>query len=99
MGKRVMGNKKGKKLKIVAVRPENLQRTFSNYAEVTSNPSEVSIRFCDVKPPVKEDISEALKTGKVKATVISEIVLPFLVGDALLDALKSQIEKIKKEKK
>jgi len=98
MGKKVKG-KKGKKVEIVTIRPENLQRTFSNYAEVNSNPTEISIRFCDVKPPVKEEVSGIMTTGKIKATVVSEIVLPFAVGNALFEALKSQIYKIKKGKK
>lgn len=92
-----------KQLKISTVRPEGQKREYSNYVEISANPRDVSLKFCDLKPPAKkEEIEEVIRNG-ITLPINTEIVLPFDVAVSVVDALKKQIdivnENIKKNKK
>lgn len=92
-----MANKNGQAdpLKIIVYRPEGSQRIYSNYVEVSSNPVDVSLKFCDLKPATKEEFDKAKREGKISLPVITEIILPLPVAKALVEVLQKQIEKTK----
>jgi len=87
-------NGESDKVKIVVYRLEGSQRVYSNYVEVSSNPVDVSLKFCDLKPASKEDYDKAKKEEKIQIPVITEIVLPSSVAKALLKVLEKQLEKV-----
>jgi len=92
-----------KKIKISTSRPEGQKREYSNYVEISANPRDVSLKFCDLKPPAKkEEIDDVIKNG-ITIPVNTEIVLPFDVAESVVEALKRQLDivkdKIKKEEK
>ncbi|MBI2327285.1 hypothetical protein HYU92_03095 [Candidatus Curtissbacteria bacterium] len=81
-------------LKIIAYRPDGSQRIYSNYVEVTKTGLDVSIKFCDLKPPANPGELEKIKKEKeTRIPVLSEIVLPLEIAKAFLEALRSQLEK------
>lgn len=82
-------------VKIITIRPLNQKRDYSNYVEISSNPREVSLKFCDIKPPNSEELEEITKNKRIQTEVNTEVVLPLDVADGLLNALKTQIETIK----
>ena len=84
-----------KKIRISTQRPEGQKREYSNYVEITANPRDVSLKFCDLKPPAKkEEIDEIIKNG-ITIPVNTEIVLPFDVADSVMEALKKQLDIVK----
>ena len=90
-------NTQAEKVNVLVYRPEGSQRIYSNYVEVTKTPLDVSLKFCDLKPPANpEEIEKIKKEKKVTIPVISEIVLPMEIAKAFLDALKSQLERKEK---
>jgi len=90
-------NGQTERLKILVHRPEGNQRIYSNYVEVTKTPLDVSIKFCDLKPPANpEELEKTKRDKKVLIPVLSEIVLPVEIAKAFLEALRSQLEKEKK---
>lgn len=86
-------------IKINTYRPLNQKREYSNYVELTSNPREVSLKFCDIKPPSSEELEEITKSKKIQIEVNSEVVLPLDVAEGLVNALKTQIDTIKENLK
>lgn len=81
-------------VKIKAIRPHDLKRTYSNYIEVSANPVDVSLKFCDVKSPANQEEKEkVIKEKKVQVTIIEEIVIPRGIAESLLKALKEQLNK------
>ncbi|MGH7203534.1 MAG: hypothetical protein ACREHC_03775 [Candidatus Levyibacteriota bacterium] len=86
-------------IKIITYRPEGQKREFSSYIEISANPREVSLKFCDLKPPATEEELELIKKqGKITIPVDTEIVVPFDVAEALLQALGTQLNTIKEKK-
>ena len=91
--------KKDEKLKIHTERPVGQKREYSNYVEISANPRDVSLKFCDLKPPVtKDEANEIIKNGTT-LIVNTEIVLPFDVAESLIEALKKQIDTVKEKMK
>jgi hypothetical protein len=85
-------SKKQVPLKIIAKRKENQRRIYSNYVEITATNLDVSIKFCDVKPPSNDQEANMVnKEERIEATVEAEIVLPKDIAKAFLSALNSQL--------
>jgi len=85
-------------IKIVTYRPEGQKREYSTFVEISSNPVEVSLKFCDLKPPNNaEELEKVKKEGKVIIPVNTEIVLTLGVAEALASTLKAQLDKIKEQ--
>ena len=83
------------KVKVVPYRKENTSRVYSNYVRVVSSPREITLQFCDVKPPENDDYAEKLKKNPVmKSPIEVEITLPIEVAQALKSVLKGQLEKV-----
>ena len=83
-----------KKIKFIPYRPVGSKREYSNYVEVTKSMLDVSIKFCDVKPPENiEELQQVQKTGLLKIPIVTEVVLPLAIARAFLDALRTQMEK------
>jgi len=72
---------------------ENLEctRIYSNIAEVTHSPFDMTIRFGDATP--LWDDTEARKTGVHRIPLVVEIAIPIQMAMGLSDALKAQYEK------
>jgi len=92
--------KRTEKIKITTERPVGQKREYSNHVEISANPRDVSLKFCDLKPPAgKEEIDKVIKNG-ITIPVNTEIVLAFDIAESLLETLKKQIdivnEKLKK---
>ena len=89
-----------KNIKISTYRPEGQKREYSTFVEISSNPMEVSLRFCDAKPPTTtEELEKIQKENKVSIPINTEIVLPFVVAEALVATLGLQLDTIKKQNK
>ncbi len=89
-----MSNKEPKQIKFIAYRLEGSKREYSNYVEVSKSLIDVSLKFCDIKPPASnEELQQLQKTGILKTAVITEVVLPIQIAEALLGALKTQLER------
>ncbi len=87
-----------KPIEIEIYREEDQRRVFSNYVGVSANPNEVSLKFCDLKPPAnKEELETVQKEGKVKIPVTTEIVLPIEVGASLMEALGNVLKQMEEE--
>ena|SRR5581483_12195896 len=84
-------------IKVITQRPEGQKREFSSYIEFTVNINEVSLKFCDVKPPRPEELEQIKKEGKVILPVNTEIVLPFVVAEEFSKNLENQIKMIKEK--
>src|SRR5438105_2957213 len=82
-------------IKIITYRPAGQKREYSSYIEVIANPREVSFKFCDLKPPAKEELEKIKKEVRVEIPVNTEIVIPFDVAESLLEALKIQLDTAK----
>ena len=86
------------KVKISPVRKEGCSRTYSNYVRVVSNPGDITLQFCDIKPPTSDEDTANLKSSPVmKPLIEAEIVLPIDVAQSLLNVLKGQLEKVGKK--
>lgn len=86
-------------VKISTYRPEGSRRTYSNHVEVAVSPQDVSLKFCDVMPPSREDIDDLIKTEKsselkLRVPVLTEVVISFKVAKALIDVLNKQLDKV-----
>jgi hypothetical protein len=87
-------------IKIVTRRTEGQERIYSNYAEVTASPIDVSLRFADVKQPTKQEELEKIKErGEVEVSVKTEIVMPRDIAYGLMKALAKQLSNIESEEK
>jgi hypothetical protein len=86
-----------KDIKIVASRPIDQKREFSNFIEFTANLNEVSLKFCDLKPPRPEELEKIKKEGKVVLSVNTEIVIPFVVAEEFSKNLEKQIREIREK--
>lgn len=86
------------KVKINPLRKEGGSRTYSNYVRVVSSPRDITLQFCDIKPPTSDEDTANLKNSPVmKPLVDAEIVLPVDVAQSLLNVLKGQLEKVGKK--
>lgn len=82
-------------VKVVPYRKENTSRVYSNYVRAVSSQREMTLQFCDVKPPESDERAEELKKNPViKSPIEAEITLPINVAQALISVLKGQLEKI-----
>jgi len=103
MGKRMDTKKLSEKTaKISTYRPEGSKRTYSNHVEVAISPQDISLKFCDVMPPSKENIDRLIKNEKsgeveLKVPVLTEIVLSYKVAKALIEVLKKQLDKVEEK--
>lgn len=88
-----MIKKAEQKIKIKPKAVEFSKRVYSNYVQISKNPLEVSMKFCDVAPLLPEDMEVQLKVGEVSAPIVAEIVLPRPVADELLRALETVLRK------
>jgi hypothetical protein len=89
-----------KNIKVVTYRPEGQKREYSTFVEISSNPLEISLRFGDLKPPTTpEELEEIQKEGKVNIPINTEIVMPFIVAEALASILRQQLDNIKEQAK
>lgn len=92
--------KKQNNIKIITYRTEGQKREYSTFVEINSNPAEVSLRFCDLKPTTtQEELEKIQKEGKVSIPINTEIVLPFVVAEALASSLKIQLDAVKAKAK
>ncbi|MDO8496975.1 MAG: hypothetical protein Q7S61_00330 [bacterium] len=82
-----------KQVKIIPTRLVGSKRVYSNFVEVTKTNRELSLKFCDVRPPANEDeVKEVQKNGKIEAPIEVEIVLPIEIGNGIIKALTTQLE-------
>lgn len=80
------------KVKVETYRPEDQKRTFSNFVEVTTTDTEVSIRFADVKPArSQKEVDEAQATGKVAVPISEEILMPKNIAIELSKILQKHL--------
>ncbi len=86
-------------IKIKTFRPEGQKREYSTYVEISATTRDVSLKFCDLKPPSTKQEIEDLKKNGVKIQVNTEIVLPFDVALSLTDAMRSQLNIVKEKSK
>ena len=84
-------------LNIVPKRHPDSKRVFSNFVRVAkASEFELSLQFCDIKPAENDEEQEkVLKEKRVEVTIDCEIVLPTEVAQGLIEAIQSQIKKIK----
>lgn len=83
-------------IKIITIRPEGQKREYSTYVEVTANPREISLKFCDLKPPSTPDEIELVKRrNQITIPVNTEIALPFDVAESLAEVLRTHINIVK----
>jgi len=84
-------------IKVTTHRPEDQKRLYSNYVEVSTTESDVSIRFSDLKPPHnEEEVKRIEKDGSISIPVNAEIVIPTNIAKQLLTILKQHLEIPKK---
>lgn len=84
-------NKDPKPIKVIPLRYVGSKRIYSNYIEVTKSPTDISIKFCDIKPPENEKEIENVKSkGQLEIMVEAEIVIPLSVAKEFLKALQVQ---------
>ena len=84
-------------IKIVTHRPEGQKREYSNYVEISANPREVSLKFCDLKPPSTNEQIEKIKTDGITLTVNTEIVLAFDVAESVVETMTKQLNIVKEK--
>jgi len=87
-----MAEEKNKKFKIVPYRYLDKNRIYSNYIEVAKTGTDLSIKFCDIRPPEnKEEVNEVKKTGEIRVPIEAEMIIPLPVAADFLRALRLQI--------
>lgn len=94
-------SKKGKatliKVNVIPKFNENIKRIYSNYVNVSRTPHNLVLRFGDTPPVDEFNLEQVKKTKTIESPIISEVILPFEVGDGLIKALKSQLKKASKK--
>jgi hypothetical protein len=88
-----------KDIKIVTSRPEGQKREYSNYVEISANPREVSLKFCDLKSPSTNEEIEKIKKEGITLLVNTEIVLAFDVAESVVDTMTKQLNIVKEKLK
>jgi hypothetical protein len=82
-----------KQLKIIPQRKEKTSRVYANYAEVTNNNIDVSLKFCDIRPPANDqELREANDKGFIHVPIEAEIALPKKVAEDLIRVLQVQLK-------
>ena len=85
-------------LKIIPDYEMGSKRIYANFAAIDHTGFDVSIRFCDVAPPININSIENLPgTLDHKAPIVAEIVIPHNMLPGLIKALQDQHEKIQKK--
>jgi len=88
-----MTDKKDLTVKVIPYRKDTTTRLYSNYVRVVSGPRDVTIQFCDVRPPESDEVAEELKKNPVmKSPIEVEVTLPIDVANSLLNVFKKQLE-------
>ena len=87
----------------IKLRPNNSlesKRIYSNFANVSKTPFDISIQFCNVSPVT--DFESIVKNDYIyDVPIVAEIAIPKEMVQGLIDALKTQLEagnNAKKEK-
>jgi hypothetical protein len=92
-----MANSKTPDIKVITERPVGQKREYSTYVEISTNPREVTLKFCDLKPASNpEELERVTKAGQITIPVNTEIVLPIDVAEGVLNILKQHLENLKK---
>lgn len=66
---------------------QEIKRAYANYVTVTTTATECNITFCRIEPL-------AITPEKVKATVVSKIMLPLNLVEDVIGVIKTNFEKV-----
>jgi len=80
-------------IKIIPYRTEGHKRVFSNHVEITKTPTDLNIKFCDVKPPEsEEELHKVKREMKIRIPVDCEVILPISIAQDLAKILEEQLK-------
>ena len=82
--------------KIIPIRIDNKPRIYATYVEINSNMVDLSLKFCDLVAPNKEEAERIKKEGRVEIPVLTEAVIPISLAKEILNILTDQLENIEK---
>ena len=73
------------------------QRTYANFAAVRTTGIDITISFCDIVPPSKEEVEKAKKGEEILIPTQCQVAIPISMAPSLIEALKMQYEFSQKE--
>lgn len=87
-------DKNTKHLKIVPTRKEQSSRVYANYIEATNNNIDVSLKFCDIRPPANDkEFQQANEQGYINVPIEVEVALPRHIAEDLIRVLQVQLKR------
>ncbi len=74
-----------------------IEPTYSNFAQVRVGPADTTPIFCQVVAPDESDMPAVRKKGYVDAESKSVIIMPTIIAQALVQAMRSTIPDAEEE--